>query len=73
MSEDLSQLRQRIDELDIEIVNKIQERASVVSKIGEIKRSKGEEVFRPDREKDVYKRVTRNNQGPLPDQTLISI
>ncbi|HMV46106.1 MAG TPA: prephenate dehydratase, partial [Leptospiraceae bacterium] len=60
-------------ELDIEIVNKIQERASVVSKIGEIKRSKGEEVFRPDREKDVYKRVTRNNQGPLPDQTLISI
>lgn len=73
MNEDLSQLRQRIDELDIEIVNKIQERATVVSKIGEIKRSKGEEVFRPDREKDVYKRVTKNNKGPLPDQTLISI
>ena len=73
MSENLSQLRSRIDELDIEIVNKIQERASIASKIGEVKRANGEEIFRPDREKEVYKKVTMNNPGPLPDQALISI
>ena len=50
MNDDLSHLRERIDELDVEIVNKIQERASIASKIGEVKRSKGEEIFRPDRE-----------------------
>jgi len=73
MNEDLSNLRFRIDELDTEIVNKIQERAAIASKIGEVKRAKGEEIFRPDREKDVYKKVTKNNPGPLPDQALISI
>ncbi|MBK8399394.1 MAG: prephenate dehydratase [Leptospiraceae bacterium] len=73
MSEDLSHLRIRIDELDNEIVSKIQERASIASKIGEVKRAKGEEIFRPDREKEVYKKVTTNNPGPLSDQTLISI
>ena len=66
MNEDLSNLRSRIDELDTEIVNKIQERAAIASKIGEVKRAKGEEIFRPDREKDVYKKVTKNNLGPFP-------
>ena len=37
MNEDLSNLRFRIDELDTEIVNKIQERAAIASKIGEVK------------------------------------
>ncbi len=73
MNDDLSHLRERIDELDVEIVNKIQERASIASKIGEVKRSKGEEIFRPDREKEVYKKVTKNNPGPLSDLALISI
>jgi chorismate mutase / prephenate dehydratase len=73
MNENLSELRSKIDELDIEIVNKIQERASIASKIGEVKRANGEEIFRPDREKDVYKKVTKNNPGPLSDQALISI
>ncbi|MCB1178770.1 MAG: prephenate dehydratase [Leptospiraceae bacterium] len=73
MNEDLSELRKQIDSLDKDIVSKIQERASVANKIGEIKRSKGEAIYRPDREKDVYDRIKKLNNGPLPDSVLIAI
>lgn len=73
MELDLSQLRKEIDRLDETIVKTIQERAELASKIGELKRGKGEPIFRPDREKEVYKKITQGNKGPLPDNALISI
>lgn len=73
MSEDLSSLREKIDALDLEIVSKIQSRAEVANQIGEIKRSKGEPIYRPDREKDVYEKIKKISQGPLPDSVLVAI
>ncbi|MEM7179744.1 MAG: prephenate dehydratase [Spirochaetota bacterium] len=75
MNTNLSDLRQQIDTLDIEIIHKIQERAKVAEKIGELKRVKGEPIYRPDREQEVYQKVKRLNKGlgPLPDRTLSSI
>jgi chorismate mutase/prephenate dehydratase len=70
---DLNELRNEIDKLDAEIIAKIQARAEIASKIGEIKRSKGEPIFRPDREKEVYEKIKRLNKGPLPDSSLTSI
>ena len=59
MKINLSDLRQQIDTLDVEIIQKIQERARVVEKIGELKRGKGEPIYRPDREQEVYKKVKK--------------
>ncbi len=73
MNENLSELRKEIDELDLEIVKKIQSRAKVASQIGDIKKKSGDPIYRPDREKEVYKKITKDNSGPLPDKVLASI
>lgn len=73
MNEDLSELRKEIDHLDKEIVEKLQERARLASKIGDIKKLKGDPIYRPDREKEVYEKIKKMNLGPLPDNALTSI
>jgi chorismate mutase / prephenate dehydratase len=73
MNENLSDLRKQIDSIDVDIVNKIQERAKLASQIGEIKKKSGDPIYRPDREKEVYEKITKLNQGPLPDKVLTSI
>ncbi|MCC5813250.1 MAG: prephenate dehydratase [Leptospira sp.] len=69
----LGELRKEIDQLDSQIIQLIQERAKVGSKIGEVKKSSGEPIYRPDREKQVYEKVKARNPGPLPDSVLIAI
>lgn len=71
--DELAELRKQIDELDIVIIEKIQERAVIASKIGELKKKKGEPIFRPDREREVYEKIKKLNKGPLPDTALTSI
>ncbi|MCB1159755.1 MAG: prephenate dehydratase [Leptospiraceae bacterium] len=73
MNEDLLQYRNRIDELDKEIIDCIQERAKLAGKIGEVKRTRGEPIYRPDREREVYRKVKNLNKGPLSDSHLFAI
>jgi chorismate mutase / prephenate dehydratase len=73
MNFDLSSIRNQIDSLDKEIVEKIQERAKLASQIGAIKREKGEPIYRPDREREVYQKIKNLNTGPLPDSALVAI
>ena len=71
-NQDLTEIRKQIDTLDIEIVRLIQDRAKLAATIGEIKKSKGEPIYRPDREKEVYEKIKRINQGPLSDSANVS-
>ena len=73
MNENLNELRIEIDRLDKDIVRLIQERTKVASQIGEVKRKAGEPIYRPDREKEVYSKITKENKGPLTDSVLKSI
>jgi chorismate mutase/prephenate dehydratase len=73
MNENLNELRVEIDRLDKDIVRLIQERTKVASQIGEVKRKAGEPIYRPDREKEVYSKITKENKGPLTDSVLKSI
>ncbi len=66
-------LRDKIDSLDSSIIQMVQDRAKIGSEIGEIKRSSGDPIYRPDRERDVYNKVKNKNPGPLPDSVLIAI
>lgn len=56
---DLSHYRSEIDGLDREIVSLILRRAAMAHEIGLVKRERGETVYRPDREKEVYANVER--------------
>ncbi len=69
----LEQLRQRIDELDRQLVGLLNERTRVAIEIGRLKRETGDSIFAPDRETHVLERARALNQGPLPDPSLQAI
>jgi len=63
----LDELRKRIDTLDEQIVELLNERARAALEIGRLKRRDGAPAFAPEREASVYNRLKRVNRGPLPD------
>jgi len=71
--EALAPLRMRIDTIDRQIVELLNERACVVVEIGHIKRNEDSPIYAPDREQKVLQQVRTYNQGPLPDSCLEAI
>lgn len=71
--ENLAPLRLRIDELDKQIVQLLNERANVVVEIGQVKRNDASPIYAPDREQRVLEQIRRYNQGPLPDSCVEAI
>lgn len=74
----LEELRRGIDEADREIVRSILRRADLVRLVGEQKRGSGTPVYRPDREREVYRNIIRlaheaYAEPPLPDDSLRSV
>jgi chorismate mutase-like protein len=69
----LKDLRQRIDEIDCQLVELLNERARVVVEVGNFKSKTDGPIYAPDREKQVLAKITQVNQGPLPDRTLVAI
>ncbi|MBN1806949.1 MAG: prephenate dehydratase [Sedimentisphaerales bacterium] len=69
----LEELRKKIDEIDHQLVKLLNERAQVVIEIGKLKSKTDKPVYSPDREKDVFARIIRANEGPLPDRCLTAI
>jgi len=67
MSDELLNLRKNIDRLDEEILARLAERARSAQRIGEVKRGN---LYRPEREAQVLRRLADANPGPLPDQAV---
>ena len=70
---ELQPLRRRIDELDGQIVEMLNERAKVVVDIGKIKRDHEAPIYTPEREQRVLDQIRRHNRGPLPDSCVEGI
>lgn len=74
--QELSNFRERIDQIDHNIVRLIMERAGYARRIGEAKKKRGTPVYRPDREKAVYENLREFIQAewgdapPMPFQIL---
>jgi chorismate mutase/prephenate dehydratase len=69
----LDELRNRIDEIDDQILALLNERANCSVEVGKLKRSANATVYVPDREKKIYDALRAKNQGPLPDQAIRAI
>ncbi|NMG45163.1 prephenate dehydratase [Aromatoleum toluvorans] len=67
MSDELLNLRNTIDRLDEEILARLAERARSAQRIGEIKQGN---LYRPEREAQVLRRLASVNPGPLPDAAV---
>ncbi|MED5402877.1 MAG: chorismate mutase [SAR324 cluster bacterium] len=69
----MEKLRERIDELDAELLALLNERAKCVMKIGAIKQKEKTEVFVPQREIELLDRLTSLNQGPMTAKMVLHI
>ncbi|PJK17357.1 chorismate mutase [Chryseomicrobium excrementi] len=67
---ELETLRSRVDDLNIEILKLINERATVVQEIGRVKEKSGVNRYDPLRERTMLDLLKESNQGPLPQSTV---
>jgi len=69
----LSELRDKIDAIDEQILQLINQRASCAVEVAKTKIAQGEQgtFYRPDRESLVLRRIMDLNQGPLSDHTAV--
>jgi len=75
LSKNLQQIREKIDLLDQELQDKLNQRAQLAQQVAEVKlieAAEGEEVlfYRPEREAEVLRTVMDRNQGPLDAQEM---
>ncbi|MCK5099662.1 MAG: chorismate mutase, partial [Desulfobacteraceae bacterium] len=70
LEQQLEKLRCDIDEIDHDIVDLINKRLVIGSKIGDIKDKTGSMVFDKEREKKVLQRLARINSGPADEDVL---
>lgn len=66
----ISDWRNKIDALDEQIVQCINQRAQAAIAIGDLKHQNHLPVYEPKREQAVFEHVRRVNQGPLPDSEM---
>lgn len=69
----ISEHRKAIDRIDAQLVKLLNERTRHVLKIGEIKISRGEEIYAPHRERSVLDRLEKLNEGPITNESLRAI
>jgi chorismate mutase/prephenate dehydratase len=63
--ESLAELRRRIDQINLQLVELLSERARVAQTIGRLKQADGAPIVQPAREREVIERVAEHNPGPL--------
>ena len=69
MSE-LDELRKKIDKIDLDILNLLNQRAEVALDVGKTKQDKKIKVHSPERERAVFERLKAKNTGPFPNEPL---
>lgn len=69
----MKELRQKINKIDAKILQLINERTKLALEIGRIKARKKKEYYVPDREKEVYERLMKENKGPLSSRSVKAI
>ncbi len=72
-SEDFSKLRNNIDKIDEEILRLLTDRGNLALEIRKVKSDNSINVFDPAREREIEKKLTDNNKGPLSDKAVLSV
>jgi len=62
---DLDGWRNRIDEIDRELIRLLNERARCAVEIGHIKQKRNEPAWQPQRELEILRNAVESNPGPL--------
>jgi len=65
--------RRRINEIDRQLVELLNERSQCAMEIGHIKQEANLPLYQPDREKEVLANAAKQNRGPLPDTAIMRL
>jgi chorismate mutase/prephenate dehydratase len=67
----LKSLRDKIDQIDLQIMQSISERARCAQQVAEVKKAEGDQAYyKPEREAQVLRQVMTNNSGPLDNEEM---
>jgi chorismate mutase len=66
----LSDWRRRIDEIDRQLVELLNERSRCALEIGKIKHAEHLPLYQPEREREVLENAEKRNPGPLSDAAI---
>jgi chorismate mutase/prephenate dehydratase len=69
----LKPLREKIDAIDAQLLDLLNQRARVAQEVGHVKAETNAPVFRPEREAQVLRRLGDRNPGPLPTPDIQTI
>lgn len=73
MQEKVQELRNRVDEVDKDLVRALNERARIVQEIMAMKAEAGSPVYDPKREEEILQRAMEYNEGPIYDTSMREI
>ncbi len=68
--DELNKLREKIDEIDLKILELLNKRANTVLQIKRAKDSRHLNIYSPEREREIIDRLTGLNPGPFPNEAL---
>lgn len=68
--EQLARCRERIDVLDLRLLELLNQRTEIVEEIGRIKQEVNMAIYEPKREDQVFANVLEHNRGPLPAEAV---
>jgi chorismate mutase len=71
--EKVRELRERVDEVDRELIEALSQRARIVQEIMALKAETGAPVYDPRREEEILQRVVEHNPGPIYDSSMRDI
>ena len=66
----ISDWRRRMDEIDKQLVELLNERSQCALEVGRLKQEAGMPIYQPKRENEVLANAARNNRGPLSDAAI---
>ena len=67
---ELKRIREKINELDAELLKLINQRSSLAIEVGEAK--KDEVIYKPEREANILRNLKENNPGPLNEEQIFN-
>ena len=69
----IDNVRTKIDEIDTKLLYLLNQRAEIVLDLAKEKIKKGLKLYDPEREKEIFVRMTEKNPGPLAPEAIVRL
>lgn len=69
----LDDIRKRIDAIDDQLLDLLNQRAECVHTVGEIKKKENLQIYAPEREESLLRKLVEKNKGRLPEKSIRAI